>query len=194
MRLLTPAMPLTMHDGVRWCTLFLTILLSRILAKLDHPQKVNFVFTVPSAWKNNPSVLQTFRQCVNAGHALGHQVRIGLTEPKAAAVYHVEKHPDEFNLDGLLLSCDIGGGTTDVATLVISAGFSLDELDTVEGISVGSCSIDMALYKYLTDKGLSLSVGMWDSILTEFSTIKEDFKGGASTSFYVDCGKRITLT
>ena len=178
---LNPNMPSCLHHGVQWCTDFLRVMIAQILAKLDYPPHIQFFCTIPSAWVGNDSIIQNFKQCMrgalNACSPSKHTIAIGLTEPMAAAVYQVRSHPEDFRVGDVLLSCDAGGGTTDISTLKLLADFSLEELDTIDGISVGSCKIDIAFLKHLKEQGIQIPPNKCNKFLKVFEPYKHGFTG-----------------
>lgn len=119
-------------------------------------QKVEFVFSVPTTWKN-PSMIAEIEQLLrNAGFSKDgqeHRARIGLTEAEAAAVYASKQ---QFDRDDVILVCDAGGGTTDVNVLKIMSSktepIALKPLSWVEGRPVGSIAIDTDFYNLIVDR------------------------------------------
>jgi hypothetical protein len=93
--------------------------------------RVEFIFSVPTTWKVNPTV-ERFRKIISMagfGRHPTHTAVIGLTEAEAAAVHTAKDTPaifrvsdrrarDKFITDTtrqeneILLVCDVGGGTT----------------------------------------------------------------------------------
>ncbi|KAF9634279.1 hypothetical protein BFW01_g5174 [Lasiodiplodia theobromae] len=106
--------------------------------------KVEFVFSVPTTWKNPAMIAHVKRILKEAGFSESHnqRVNISLTEAEAAAVYAASQH---YKRDDVILVCDAGGGTTDVNVLKITSDAprtELTPLSYVEGMAVGSALID----------------------------------------------------
>ena len=61
---------------------------------------IEFLFSVPTTWKPNPTVerFRTIVQRAGFGRAINHTVSIGLTEAEAAAVHTVRESPASFNV------------------------------------------------------------------------------------------------
>ena len=119
-------------------------------------QKAEFVFSVPTTWKN-PSMIAEIEQLLrSAGFGSdggNHRAKIGLTEAEAAAVYASKQ---QYEKDDVLLICDAGGGTTDVNVLKIMSSkaepVSLKPLSWVEGRPVGSIAIDNEFHVLIVDR------------------------------------------
>ena len=117
-------------------------------------KRIEFVFSLPCTF-NKLSIPRDIRDLVvEAGFEGGgarHKVEIGLTEPEAAAVYTLKDTAIPYQVGEIVLVCDAGGGTTDLATLEIvghqNGRMELQELTIVEGQNVGSTSIDIAFEK-----------------------------------------------
>jgi hypothetical protein len=95
-------------------------------------QKTEFVFSVPTTWKNPSMIAETEKLVRDAGFGHdgpNHRAEIGLTEAEAAAVYASKQHFDVSSAqpyvhlrrsrlltpsqkDDVILVCDAGGGTT----------------------------------------------------------------------------------
>ena len=114
-------------------------------------KRIDFLFSLPCTF-NKPSIPRDIRDLVTeAGFGAGgaqHKVDIGLTEPEAAAVYTLKDTALEYQVGDIVLVCDAGGGTTDLAILEIighqNGRLELRELTVVEGQNVGSTNIDIA--------------------------------------------------
>lgn len=125
-------------------------------------QKAEFVFSVPTTWKNPSMIAEIERLIKNAGFGSdgaspgAHRATIGLTEAEAAAVYASKQ---QYEKDDVVLVCDAGGGTTDVNVLkLLSSGAEptrLQQLSWVDGRPIGSTSIDMGVHRLIV-KRLSL--------------------------------------
>ena len=118
-----------------------------------------FVFSVPTTWKNPSMIAETERLIKNAGFGgdgtspRSHRATIGLTEAEAAAVYASKQ---QYEKDDVVLVCDAGGGTTDVNVLkLMSSGAEptrLQQLSWVEGRPIGSTSIDMDFHRLIVTR------------------------------------------
>ena len=124
-------------------------------------KRVVFTFSVPCTFKK-ASIIEDFRNLLfEAGFCKGgaqHTIEIGITEPEAAAVYTAKEAGLAFESGNVILVCDAGGGTTDVAILEnvgINGGQpALEELAVVEGENIGSTNIDLA-FKSLVEERLN---------------------------------------
>ncbi|KAL8740298.1 MAG: hypothetical protein Q9190_006981 [Brigantiaea leucoxantha] len=119
-------------------------------------QKTEFIFSVPTTWKNPSMIAETERLVRRAGFGTDgpdHRTRIGLTEAEAAAVYASKQ---QYEKDDVILVCDAGGGTTDVNVLKIvsSRGEAtrLQQLSWVEGRPIGSTQIDMKFHGMICER------------------------------------------
>lgn len=117
-------------------------------------QKTEFVFSVPTTWKNPGMIAETEKIIKAAGFGKDgsdHRAIIGLTEAEAAAVYASKQ---QYEKDDVVLVCDAGGGTTDVNVLRLTSGKGaatrLQQMSWVEGRPVGSTSIDIAFHEVIT--------------------------------------------
>ena len=117
-------------------------------------QKTEFVFSVPTTWKNPGMIAETEKIIKAAGFGKDgndHRTVIGLTEAEAAAVYASKQ---QYEKDDIVLVCDAGGGTTDVNVLKLTSGkraaTRLQQMSWVEGRPVGSTSIDIAFHQVIT--------------------------------------------
>jgi hypothetical protein len=122
-------------------------------------QKAEFVFSVPTTWKNPSMIADIERLIMNAGFGSdgasprAHRATIGLTEAEAAAVYASKQ---QYEKGDVVLVCDAGGGTTDVNVLkILSSGAEptrLQQLSWVEGRPIGSTSIDMGVHRLIVQR------------------------------------------
>ena len=119
-------------------------------------QKAEFIFSVPTTWKNPGMIAETKKTIENAGFGsdgAGHRVSIGLTEAEAAAVSALTQ---QYQKDDVVLVCDAGGGTTDVNVLRLASSklepTRLEQLSWVDGRPIGSTSIDMAFHGILENR------------------------------------------
>ncbi|KAK5698365.1 hypothetical protein LTR17_023739 [Elasticomyces elasticus] len=107
--------------------------------------RVEFIFSIPTTWKN-PSTHATIENLIKSagfGSASNHRVEIMLTEAEAAAI---SASKQQMYRDEVFLVCDAGGGTTDLNVLKVrSVGRNqtqLEPLSSNEGSSIGSTVID----------------------------------------------------
>ncbi|PWY64726.1 hypothetical protein BO94DRAFT_505015 [Aspergillus sclerotioniger CBS 115572] len=118
-------------------------------------QRVEFLFSVPTTWKDVRMVEETRRLLaqVIGVHNPNHRACIGLTEAEAAAVYAGNEH---YLQDDTILVCDSGGGTTDVNVLrLLSARGEptrLAQLGHVEGHPIGSVFIDREIHRLIATR------------------------------------------
>ncbi|KAL4866710.1 hypothetical protein BDV12DRAFT_198929 [Aspergillus spectabilis] len=113
--------------------------------------KVEFVFSVPTTWKD-PRMVEELRGSVRFERG-EHRAVIGLTEAEAAAVYVSGLH---YQKNDVILVCDAGGGTTDVNVLKLASEPGqptvYDPLGFVEGKPVGSVFIDLGVHQLICTK------------------------------------------
>jgi len=116
-------------------------------------KKVEFLFSVPTTWKNPGMVAGIEELIKKAGFTRHekHHVRITLTEAEAAAMFVAKE--TGYQKGDVFLVCDSGGGTTDVNILKVdsisSGRTQLRQLNCVEGDSVGSTLIDFNMEKII---------------------------------------------
>ena len=162
------------HDDVkRWFTDFFRKLYEHIRhtftegALAIHVEqwrgKVDFVFSVPTTWKSH-NIAETFKRCIeNAGFKKGgknHNFLIGLNEAEAAAIHTFRSEALTIKEKDVLIVCDAGGGTTDVATLeAVSTSHKnnttqsqLKQLGYDSGKNVGSVKIDQAFVSLVEER------------------------------------------
>jgi hypothetical protein len=117
---------------------------------------IEFIFSVPTTWQPQPTVERFRAIAARAGFSqhMSHSLAIGLTEAEAAAVHTSIEAPGLFKQGDVLLVCDIGGGTTDLSVLRVksasedlSATIQLEQMDVVQGQTIGSAKIDEAFEK-----------------------------------------------
>lgn len=118
--------------------------------------RIEFVFSVPTTWKNPRMIADIEETLPRAGFGLDgqhHRAMIGLTEAEAAAVYASKQ---QYNKGDVILVCDAGGGTTDVNILRITSGrhepVALEPLSWVEGRPIGSIAIDTDFHKLVVQR------------------------------------------
>jgi hypothetical protein len=118
-------------------------------------KNIEFLFSVPTTWKNPAMIAATERLIKDAGFAEkpNHVVRISLTEAEAAAVYASKS---SYEKGDVFLVCDAGGGTTDLNVLKLSSAgrgkTELEPLSWVEGQSIGSTLIDFRVAKLISER------------------------------------------
>jgi hypothetical protein len=122
---------------------------------------IEFIFSVPTTWQPQPTVERFRAICARAGFSQHrtHSLAIGLTEAEAAAVHTSIEAPGLFKEGDILLVCDIGGGTTDLsvlrvksASLDLSTTIQLEQMDVVQGQTIGSAKIDEAFEKLALER------------------------------------------
>jgi hypothetical protein len=150
-----------LEEARRWFTDYLSCIyreISRIFSSTIprwNTMRVDFVFSVPTTWKNPAMIAETEQLIRSAGFGREslHNVEITLTEAEAAAVYVSKNH---YQKGDVFLVCDAGGGTTDVNILkMASASMGHTELEPllwVEGRPIGSTLIDFKVEKILVDR------------------------------------------
>jgi molecular chaperone DnaK (HSP70) len=151
----------TLEEARRWFTDFLACVYRSITRYFSetiprwHTRNVEFVFSVPTTWKDPAKIAETEQLIRNAGFGKedGHVVEISLTEAEAAAVY-VSKQ--QYEKGDIFLVCDAGGGTTDVNILRLSESnlgqTELEPLSYVEGQPIGSTLIDFRVQKLIVER------------------------------------------
>ncbi|KAF1831720.1 hypothetical protein BDW02DRAFT_504623 [Decorospora gaudefroyi] len=119
------------------------------LASSWEDAKIEFIFSVPTTWRPNPTVERFKDTIARAGFGKHpkHSAVIGLTEAEAAAVHTARNTPAIFKENDILFVCDVGGGTTDLSLFrVKDTGFGrslkLEQIDVVFGATVGSVQLD----------------------------------------------------
>ncbi|KAA8647819.1 Hsp70 family protein [Aspergillus tanneri] len=118
-------------------------------------RRVEFLFSVPTTWKDVRMIEETRSLLEHAIHAKtpNHRAFIGLTEAEAAAVYAGNEH---YQADDTILVCDSGGGTTDVNALKLISSRGeptrLEQLGHVEGQPIGSVFIDRKIHQLICER------------------------------------------
>lgn len=102
---------------------------------------------MPTTWPPSGPTVEKFKRLVQqAGYERpNHSISVGLTEAEAAAVATSIETPGLFHENDILLTCDAGGGTTDLSVQRITGttgSLSLQQMDSVFGRSIGSTTID----------------------------------------------------
>jgi molecular chaperone DnaK (HSP70) len=130
------------------------------LASRWEDAKVEFIFSVPTTWKPNPTV-ERFRKIIERagfGRSPNHTAVIGLTEAEAAAVHTARNTPAIFNENDVLFVCDVGGGTTDLSafrvknTNSLTGSLSLEQIDVVFGATIGAAQLDSLFEKAVLER------------------------------------------
>ncbi|KJK74701.1 hypothetical protein H634G_10013 [Metarhizium anisopliae BRIP 53293] len=118
--------------------------------------KIDFIFSVPTTWDWGQRA--TFRDIVNKagfGRERNHQIILGLTEAEAASVYALCTRKDgSFNKNDIILSIDMGGGTTDIAFVEVEAlnPHKIKLVQQVKGVDSGSMWIDKDFERFAADE------------------------------------------
>lgn len=120
---------------------------------------VEFIFSVPTTWRNQ-EIINAFKKCIrDAGFGVEgqhHTATVELTESEAAAVGTIKNSAVAFQTGDVFLSVDAGGGTTDLALMqVVEARDpfpSLAQLNQVDGIGIGSTLIDQAFVSMVNSR------------------------------------------
>ncbi|KAF1851560.1 uncharacterized protein K460DRAFT_270005 [Cucurbitaria berberidis CBS 394.84] len=184
----------------RWYTHYFQYLYRTIETRLKgelasrwEDARIEFIFSVPTTWKPNPTV-ERFKKIISvAGFGLhtNHTASIGLTEAEAAAVHTARSMPGIFQENDILLVCDVGGGTTDLSVFrvksTIEGSLNLDQIDVVFGATIGAAQLD-SLYENAVSERLQyahqklpmelpdISQAAWEMrISKEYQNAKCDF-------------------
>ncbi|KAF2183182.1 hypothetical protein K469DRAFT_739999 [Zopfia rhizophila CBS 207.26] len=196
------------HEVEKWYTDYFQLLYRTIEARLKgelasrwEDAKIEFIFSVPTTWKPNPTV-ERFRNIVSRagfGRSVNHTAVIGLTEAEAAAVHTARNTPAIFNENDILFVCDVGGGTTDLSVFRVknansyAGSLNLEQIDVVFGATIGSAQLDSLFEKSVLERlqyadrvspmGLEdLSQAAWEMrISKEYQNAKCDY--GSDESF-----------
>ncbi|KAK3672450.1 hypothetical protein LTR78_007757 [Recurvomyces mirabilis] len=118
-------------------------------------KKIEFVFSVPTTWKDPGMMADIERLIGRAGYGklTNHKFVITLTEAEAAAVYASKQ---QLQRGDVFLVADCGGGTTDVNVLkVTSAARNRTELEPLhcnEGEAIGSTLIDFKAERMVIER------------------------------------------
>lgn len=118
---------------------------------------VEFVFSLPTTFGSQEITTNLRELLLEAGFGRSfHTLEFGLTESQASAVDAAKDSSKTFAGGDVLLVCDAGGGTTDVALLEQTSPQAerpeLRELINVPGIDVGSTNIDLAFEKLVESR------------------------------------------
>ncbi|KAJ5734832.1 hypothetical protein N7533_013235 [Penicillium manginii] len=190
------------QDAQRWFTDYIQCIYQHVVSHFNAtiPQfssrQVEFLFSVPTTWKDVRMVEETralLKRAVSA-ETQAHHVSIGLTEAEAAAVYAGNEHYKEGDT---LIVCDSGGGTTDVNVLKLISSLGeptrLEQLGQVEGQPIGSVFIDRHVHQIVSQnlEGIrdhlrySPSETAWRIITGRFQRFKCGFGSEATSTPYL---------
>ncbi|KAK6084673.1 Hsp70 family chaperone [Seiridium cupressi] len=120
---------------------------------------VEFIFSVPTTWRNQ-GILNIFKDAIQSAgfgtEGVDHSATVELTESEAAAVGTIKSSTVNFQSGDIFLSIDAGGGTTDFAVMqVVEARDpfpSLSQINQVDGIGIGSTLIDQAFVSLVNSR------------------------------------------
>lgn len=137
-----------------WYTDFLAALYAHIIQFLQERLRIDvrstpieFVFSIPTSWKDKDLIVRCFRELVDsAGFGRAGNVSMELTEGEASAVFTAKRLEHEFQEGEAFIVCDAGGGTTDMCVLQVKSVregvVELENLDDPKALAVGSVDID----------------------------------------------------
>ncbi|KAL2871627.1 Hsp70 family protein [Aspergillus lucknowensis] len=138
------------QDYIRCVYQYVLSYFAKTMPRFDG-MKVEFVFSVPTTWKD-PRMVAELRESIVFDRP-EHRATIGLTEAEAAAVYVSGLH---YQKNDVILVCDAGGGTTDVNVLKLASAPGeptiYNPLGFVEGKPVGSVFIDLGVHQLVCAK------------------------------------------
>ncbi|KAJ5189910.1 hypothetical protein N7472_008924 [Penicillium cf. griseofulvum] len=149
------------QDAQRWFQDYIRCIYQHVISHFNttiphfNLRQVEFLFSVPTTWKDVRMVEETRRLLQHAinSETPNHRVSVGLTEAEAAAVYAGNEH---YQLDDTILICDAGGGTTDVNVLKLISSRGeptrLEQLGHVEGQPIGSVFIDRKMHRLICQR------------------------------------------
>ncbi|KAK5072461.1 hypothetical protein LTR64_005068 [Lithohypha guttulata] len=126
-----------------------------------HQRNVEYLFSIPTTWKNPMITANLGRILSLAGFSNGYNRRleIYLTEAEAAAVNAAKQ---TFRVGDIVMVADAGGATTDINTLKLlersTRSTKLKSLTKAEGINVGSTLIDEAVRRSIAVRLRTLGV------------------------------------
>lgn len=132
-----------------------------------HERSVEFLFSIPTTWKN-PTITANLERILSAAGFQGHnkRLKVYLTEAEAAAVNAAK---EAYGTGDVIMVADAGGATTDINTLQVlersQHSTRLKALTKAEGINVGSTLIDESVRKLLRTRLRALGVDGDDSDL-----------------------------
>jgi hypothetical protein len=195
-----PTKVYSIHDVEKWYCDYFRFLYRCIEARLKgelasrwEDARIEFIFSVPTTWRPNPTV-ERFRSIISRagfGSSPNHTAVIGLTEAEAAAVHTARNSPAIFKENEILLVCDVGGGTTDLSAFRIKnanymGSIQLEQLDVVFGAAIGSVQLDTLFEEAVLAKleaademepiGLPLGQTAWEMrVSKEYQNAKCDY-------------------
>jgi hypothetical protein len=152
----------SVQEARKWFTDYLSCLCQSIdrhlrdtIPRYDS-KHVEFLFSVPTTWKN-PAMIAEIKDLIHkagfGGNHSRHTVDVTLTEAEAAAVYASKQ---QYASGDVFLICDAGGGTSDVNILKVSSSgigeTELEPLSWVEGRAIGSTLVDYRVEKLIIDR------------------------------------------
>jgi hypothetical protein len=151
-----PEYSYTSDDVNTWCKDYFTNLYEHIRHQIKkthgwEDRGIYFTFSIPTTWIAMGTVEDFKRLIRKAGFADGgrrgsHTIEVGLTEPQAAGVYTLRESLVQLSPRDVILVCDAGGGTTDLALLEITQIHDkfvrLDERLAYQGANIGAVHID----------------------------------------------------
>ncbi|KAK8115582.1 HSP70 family protein [Apiospora sp. TS-2023a] len=139
---------------------------------------IEFIFSIPATWNRIDetlgriaSKLERVAKTAGFGEIKGHSVKVGLTEPEAAAACSLAVSPPtsrryidslEFHKESHnILVVDAGGGTTDLCLINVHNAhvgkLSIDTMSAPVGENVGSSHIDRMFEELAEDRLRNLS-------------------------------------
>ncbi|KAN0076644.1 hypothetical protein V8E54_006786 [Elaphomyces granulatus] len=151
-----PEYSYTSDDVHSWCRDYLKNLYEHIRHQIKkshgwEDRGIYFTFSIPTTWIALGTV-EDFKALIReAGFTNGakkgrHTIEVGLTEPQAAGVYTLRESLVKLFPKDIILVCDAGGGTTDLALLEITRIHDkfvrLDERLAYQGANIGAVHID----------------------------------------------------
>lgn len=151
----------TLEEARRWFTDHLVCVYRHINRDFSqwlprwNTKRVEWVFSVPTTWKNPAMIAETEQLIRSAGFGReqNHKLEITLTEAEAVAVYVSKNH---YQKGDVFLVCDAGEGRTDVNIFkMTSADMGHREAQLllwIEGSPIGSALIDFKVEKLLTER------------------------------------------
>lgn len=125
-----------------------------------HQKNVEYLFSIPTTWKNPTITANLEATLTAAGFANGHnrRVTIYLTEAESAAVNAAKS----FRVGDIVMVADAGGATTDINVLELiersARTTKLKALTKAEGVNVGSTLIDESVRRLIARRLRDLGV------------------------------------
>jgi hypothetical protein len=149
------------QEACKWFMDYMSFLFDAIVQHFDdsyarwRTRRVEFLFSVPTTWKNPAMVAEVEALIKQAGFGSmkNHTVKISLTEAEAVAVC-VSKQG--YEKGDVFVVCDAGGGTTDINILKIKntepGQHEIEPLSWVEETAVGSTMIDFKIEELILER------------------------------------------